>query len=275
MTEADREFWRGVLGAGGFTAIPRWSLDPATGTAEHEAKIPDDLIAALRRLADELDVPLSSVLLAAHAKVLAALSGEREVATGYIGGTGGRPLPCRLTTEPESWRSCCWTPIEPSQHCCRTADFPVDELRRELGLTGPAFETVLDPTGLDPTGLDPTGLTDGDHGELSEDTVLWLGISRGRRQLMLRLRYRTEVLDADCAARIAGYHLTALELIVADPDAEHRGQSLLSAEELHFQLEGLAGPRRELPDRRVHELFEEQVEAHPDARRGRVRRRAA
>ena len=82
---------------------------------------------------------------------------------------------------------------------------------------------------------------------------------------MLRLRYRTDVLDADCAARIAGYHLTALALIAADPDAEHGRQSLLSAEELHFQLEGLAGPRRELPDRRVHELFEEQVRAHPDA----------
>ena len=90
-----------------------------------------------------------------------------------------------------------------------------------------------------------------------------LGSDGGR--LVLRLRYRTDVLDADCAARIAGYHLTALALIAADPDAEHRRQSLLSAEELHFQLEGLAGPRRELPDRRVHELFEQRVEAHPDA----------
>ena len=54
------------------------------GIAEHKAKIPDDLVAPLRRLADELAVPLSSVLLAAHAKVLAALSGEREVATGYV-----------------------------------------------------------------------------------------------------------------------------------------------------------------------------------------------
>ena len=41
-------------------------------------------MAALRRLADELALPLGSVLLAAHAKVLAALSGEREVATGYV-----------------------------------------------------------------------------------------------------------------------------------------------------------------------------------------------
>src|SRR5213079_584755 len=53
--------------------------------------------------------------------------------------------------------------------------------------------------------------------------------------------------------------------IAADPDAEHARQSLLSAEELNFQLDGLAGPRRTLPDRRLHELFEERVRAHPDA----------
>ncbi|QUC57416.1 non-ribosomal peptide synthetase [Streptomyces sp. A2-16] len=76
----------------------------------------------------------------------------------------------------------------------------------------------------------------------------------------LRLRCRTGALDAldtGAAARIAGYHLTAL----AHPDRT----SLLSEEELRFQLEELAGPVRELPDRRVHELFEERVEKHPDA----------
>ncbi|WP_069763680.1 amino acid adenylation domain-containing protein [Streptomyces sp. LUP47B] len=73
----------------------------------------------------------------------------------------------------------------------------------------------------------------------------------------LRLSCRTGAFDAEAAARIAGYHLTAL----AHPD---RG-SLLSEEELRFQLEELAGPVRELPDRRVHELFEERVGKHPDA----------
>ena len=53
--------------------------------------------------------------------------------------------------------------------------------------------------------------------------------------------------------------------MAADPDAEPGRQSLLSAEELRFQLDGLAGPRRELPDRRFHELFEQRVAAHPDA----------
>src|SRR5438876_11288442 len=99
-----REFWRGVLLAGGFTAVPRWTLDPVPGVAEHEAKICNEVVAALRRLADELALPLSSVLLTAHAKVLGALSGEREVSTGYSF-EGRSPLLCRLTTEPHSWRA--------------------------------------------------------------------------------------------------------------------------------------------------------------------------
>jgi non-ribosomal peptide synthetase component F len=274
--EADREFWRGALLAGGFTAIPRWALDSAPGTAEHEAKISNDLVPTLRRLADELEVPLSSVLLGVHAKVLGTLTGELQVTTGYVSQQGGQPLLCRLTTEPDSWRTLLLAAHRAESELLAHRDFPVDDLRRDLGITDPSFETVLDSTGLDPTGLDSTGLdptgldstgldSAGNDSDVSEHTVLWMGTSHDNGQLALRLRYRTDVLDADCAARIAGYHLTALELIAADPDAEHRRQSLLSAEELHLQLDGLAGPRLELPDRRVHELFEQRVEAHPDA----------
>ena len=213
--EAGRDFWRGVLAAGGFTAMPRWTRDPIAGIAVHDAALPSDLVAASHRLADELDVPLSSVLLAAHAKVLSALSAEHHVVTGYVAGTGA--LPCPLTTEAESWRELLLDTHRVEAQLLSHADFPLHELGRELGLTEPAFETVFDPTSAD--------------GDLGEDTVLRLGIAQRGDVLVLRLRYRTDVLDADCAARIAGYHLTALELIAADLDAEHRRQSLLSAEE--------------------------------------------
>ncbi len=248
--ESGREFWRGVLLAGGFIALPRWTLEPVPGVGEHEARIPDELVAAVRRLADELAVPLSSVLLTAHAKVLCALSGEREVSTGYAAVEGRPPLPCRMTTEPHSWRAMLLETHRAEFALLSHADVPVDDLRRELGLTKPLFETVFDVT------------AEG-GGELAEDTVLW--VSFLEHDGLVRLRYRTDVLDADCVARIAGYHLTALALIAADPDAEHKRQSLLSGEELHVQLHGLAGPRRKLPDRRVHELFEERVRAHPNA----------
>jgi amino acid adenylation domain-containing protein len=221
------------------------------GVGAHEARISSELAAALRRLADELSVALSSVWLTAHAKVLGALSGEREVSTGYAASKDRPPLLCRLTTGPRSWRAMLLETHRAVSELLSHADVPVDDLRRWLGLTKPLFETVFDPMG-------------DDGGELAGDTVLWVGFLEHDGPV-LRLRYRTDAFDADCAARIAGYHLAALALIAADPDAEHTRQRLLSAEELHFQLDGLPGPRRTLPDRRVHELFEEQVRAHPDA----------
>ncbi len=162
---------------------------------EHEARVPGEIASALRRLAHELALPLSSVLLTAHAKVLEVLSGEREMTSG-------------------SWREAL-----------------LETARGEARLLSHKVRA----------------------GFLEHD------------DLVLRLRYRTDLLDADGAARIAGYHLTALALIADNPAAEHARQSLLSADELHFQLESLAGPHRKLPDRRAHELFEERVRAHPDA----------
>ena len=157
LVESGREYWRGVLGAGGFTAIPRWTRDPAIGVGEHREPIPGDLADALRRLADSSALPLSSLLLAAHAKVLAALSGEREVATGYVPAAGDRPLPCRLSTERRTWRELLEHAQRAESQLLAHRDFPVDALAGELGLTGPLFETVLDPSG--------------DGGELAGHTV--------------------------------------------------------------------------------------------------------
>ena len=248
--ERGREFWHALLLAGGSTELPRWTREPVPGVGEHEATIPDELVAPLQRLANELAVPLSSVLLTAHAKVLGALSGEREVWTGYAV-EGRPPLPCRMTTEPESWRALLRQAHRAESALLSHQDVPVDVVRRELGLTAPLFETVFDRTA-------------GAGDALADGIALCVGIVQ-HDGLVLRLRYRTDVLDADSAARIAGYHVTVLGLIAADPDAEHARQSLLSTEELRFQLDGLAGPRRTLPDRRIHELFEERVRAHPDA----------
>ena len=248
--QADREFWRAVLG-GGYTKLPRWSRDPVAGVGEHDAWIPDKLAAAARRLAGELAVPLSSVLLAAHAKVLAALAGQREVVTGYAFTGTCEPLPCRLTTEPGSWRELLLEAHRAEQELLSHKDFAVDELRRDLGLPEPSFEIVVDANAEDCS-------------KLPDGAALWVCISR-RDRPELRLRYRTDVLDGDCAARIARYHLAALASMVADPDAQHTQQSLISADELRLQLDGLVGPRKDLPDRRVHELFEDRVAARPDA----------
>ncbi|GAA2658193.1 amino acid adenylation domain-containing protein [Streptomyces lunalinharesii] len=249
--DAARAHWLRVLTAGGYTAIPRWTPDPAAGETTYELPLPDGLLTRLRQQTIGLDVRMDAALLAAHAKVLAALSGEREVITGYIPAGGGPALPCRVSTASDSWhalmRDSAWAAAELLAH--RT--FPVDTLRDELGLQQPLFETELDLSGS--------------AEELSDSTVLRVAVLRHEGRVTLRLRYRTEVMDAKYAARIAGYHLTALARFAADPGAEHAAQSLLSTAERDFQLEALSGPQLELPDRRFHELFEEQVRRHPDA----------
>src|SRR5215472_13977244 len=259
---------RGRCEMSGFSAVPRWILKPVAGGGEHEARIPLELVAALCQLTNKLAVPLSSVLLTAHAKVLGALSGEREVCMGYALGLGSA-LPLRMTLGPHSWREVLLHAARAEAAVMARLDFPVDDLRHELSLEEPSFETVFE-------------LGAGSGGEFPEHTVLRVAFVQreclspqsaktvppsgiGNPGLRLRLRYKTDVLDAECAARIAGYHLTALARIAADPEAEHARQSLLSADELRLQLGGFAGRPRDLPDRRVHELFEERARTHPDA----------
>ena len=67
--------------------------------------------------------------------MLAALSGEPEVLTAYVTAGNREPLPCRLTTEPESWRAVLLRTHQVETELLAHQNFPVDELRRELGLT--------------------------------------------------------------------------------------------------------------------------------------------
>ena len=158
------------------------------------------------------------MLLAAHAKVLAALSGEPEVVTGYLAAPGGLPLPCRLATGSGSWRTLLLDTHRAEWELLFHQDFGVGDLLGELGLTGPAFETVFDPVGGD--------------GALAPDTVLWVGIwpHRGRARAAAAVPDRR----ARRGRRGAGSPAitsTALALIAADPQAEHHRQSLLSPAE--------------------------------------------
>src|SRR6185369_365510 len=209
-----REFWLSVLAAGGRTTVPRWTLDPVPGIAGVETTVPAGQAATLRRLASELEMPLSSVVLAAHARVLAALSGERVVATGYVTKDRDRALPCVVTTEPSSWRALLSEASRAEAALQAHQSFPIDDLKRESGLSGPVFETLFDPTAAQARA----------GTELADNTVLSVTYAFDGAELVLRLRYRTDAIDAACAARIAGYHRTALELMLADPDVEHRRQ---------------------------------------------------
>ncbi|MFE3518548.1 amino acid adenylation domain-containing protein [Streptomyces sp. NPDC059166] len=243
-------YWRDVLLAGAPATVSPWTSAPAAGTAVVEARIPESLVRDLHRTARAMGVSPTAPVLAAHTRVLSALSGDPGVTTGYAVGEDAGALPCRLDTDTRSWRSLIGRADRAESQLLANKDFPVDSLRDELGLPAAGPEVVLDPTGAE--------------GGLG-DAVLRVALARRAGGSVLRLRYSTRVLDEGSASRIAGYHLTALGLIAGDPDAAPGRQSLLSPGELRHQLEGLGGPRRDLPDLRFHQLFERRVREHPDA----------
>ncbi len=223
------------------TRIPRWvrpGTDPGTGFARHRTVVPAGLAGALRDLAAAHGVDLQVPLLAAHLKVLGAVSSERGLLTGLR--TADRAGNCQATITDGTWL----------------------DLIAEAGRAGTAVvpgeptDTLLDLSGL--CG-EPARDTD-PHPAVSLSTVY---SARGAG-LDLCLTYRRDVMAPDLVQRLAGYHLAALELMVADPHAEHGTQRLLSEAELAVQLHDLAGPRRPLPDALFVELFEEQVATRPE-----------
>src|SRR2546429_484996 len=109
-----------------FTVVPRWTLNPVPGIGEHEVRIPAELTAASHRLANDSALPLSSVLLTAHAKVLGALSGEHQVCTGYAV-DAHPPLPMRMTLRPRSWREVLRGIARAESDLLAHSDVPVDD----------------------------------------------------------------------------------------------------------------------------------------------------
>lgn len=227
------------------TAVPRWTQDRRPGQGRVEVAVPQDLCEAVRSLSRMLGATPASIWLAAHARVLQALSGETEVTTGCRDASG--TWPCELDLGQGSWRALV------SEAHVREVQARADRTGgRQAGQppTSAAYE-VLFSTDQD------------DDAELAEGLVLSLSL-RDAAGEALRLRYRRDVLDEDAARRIAGYHLSALRHMVGDPEAEPADADLVDPEERRLQLEQLAGPERPRPQRRFHELFEERVRQHPE-----------
>jgi amino acid adenylation domain-containing protein/non-ribosomal peptide synthase protein (TIGR01720 family) len=86
-----RRFWEQALEGAELLDLPR----PGPGSSSRLGMVQRPLVmsaalsAALTRVAEGLGVPLKSVLLTAHARVLAALGGSHDVVTGLV--TNGRP----------------------------------------------------------------------------------------------------------------------------------------------------------------------------------------
>ncbi|MFF3372670.1 amino acid adenylation domain-containing protein [Streptomyces sp. NPDC002680] len=224
----------------GFTAtVPRWRAPHAggPGAGTHRTTLPPGLADDLERTARALGTDLPGLLLTAHARVLATLTSERGVVSGYVPPPrGSAPRALRLTVDPSTWA----------------------ELAEAVSL---APETA---PGATDTVLDLSGLTTGTPGH-GPGAVVRFAWAQDPDGLALHVTYDLGAFDGDHAARLAGYQLAALRLLAEDPSARHDRRSLLSPQETATQLYGLAGPRDDPPGLTFVDLFRQRARERPGA----------
>ncbi|MCG8927683.1 amino acid adenylation domain-containing protein [Lentzea sp. CC55] len=217
------------------TAVPRW---PAPGPAvpvDCHREVPAPLRHRLGATADALGTTVDALLLAAHLAVLRAITAEPAPVTGLVTGAAVRAVSAQVAG------------------------------RRWTELVSGATEVRGAPGGQ--------ALGGAPRGEQQVEAVLDLSPEGARHEAVLGVRFfagaltvtsRSDLLSADAVARIAGYHLAAVRLLCADPDAVHRVEDLLDAAEIRHQLDELSGPRVPLGDRMTAQLIAEQAAREPD-----------
>jgi amino acid adenylation domain-containing protein len=229
------------------TTVPRWTSpsELAHGEGSHILRLPSELTAALQGLAAKWSQPVANLVAAAHARVLATVMVEQEILIGFV----PPQWPPRETLVSLGVSRSSWADLV--SDVAKAVLSPIDTTLRP--------EVVLDLSSLVADGASDAANT------LHDGAVLTVAFGRDAEDLTLSVAYDRDALDESYAERLAGYHVTALTMLVAGPGERHDRQSLLSAAEVETLVYGLGGPRAELPDRTFAELFEDRVRTQPTA----------
>jgi amino acid adenylation domain-containing protein len=262
----------------GATSHVLWALEPFTA-----------LSGRVIELAKQLGVPVQSVLLAVHLKVLGVLSGQPVAVSCVM--QNGRPeshraeravglflnsLPLALPLTAGSWRDLIQSVAKLSTQSLQYRSYPLSRIQQDLGR---AFSEVLfnythfhvfNEIGIGTgAGADTNNRLRVLRGAAFEQTNFDLQVDVARTQdgrlMYLVFVFNPHVFQSSEVARWGEYYQRAFELLLENVDQSHQ-RTLLSETELHQQLVQWNDTARDYPTERcVHELIEDQIERSPDA----------
>jgi amino acid adenylation domain-containing protein len=236
----------------------------------------------LRRLARSLAVPLKSVLLAAHLRVLSLITGRTEFLAGV--GANGRPeelggeqvrglflnvLPFRFRLPHGDWKDLVLKTIETEMEMLPYRRYPLSALQRRFG-SQPLLETDFEYLHFHSVEklLRNNEIEFLENRDISETNFTVATIFQAdplTSQLTLKLHCDTTELSDDQIETFGQYYARALTVMADDPDSDLDSVRLLSAEEGRQLLVEWNDPGREsAPAAPVHHLFAAQARRAPD-----------
>ncbi|PRG57035.1 amino acid adenylation domain-containing protein [Burkholderia gladioli] len=281
-SEAHREFWRRYLSGYTFSELPPAEpAEPGAPSAPLSASVDEGVRDRLRAVANGLGVPMRSVLLAAHLRVLSMLSGKLDVTTGLVSnvrqeqddgekvlGLFLNTLPLRQELKPSSWAELIRRTFGTELEVIRHRHYPYFQIQLDNDRSAlyevafnyvnfHVYESLARHAGFEARG---------GHG--FEATNFPFGVSFGDMSsgLSIDLKLDASRFSPAQGARILAYYVAALEAIAADAQADHSRADLLSRaerEQLLVHWNDTAMPFPE--DACLHQLVEQQTARRPDA----------
>jgi amino acid adenylation domain-containing protein len=282
-SDESRRFWATELRGLELSRIPRWPAGAGGSSRGMVLPVPvsPEVSDRLHGLAAAARVPLKSVLLAAHTRALALLTGSLEVTSGLV--SNGRPetpdadrvlglflntLPLRRRLGGGTWTDLVQDMARAEREMLPHRRYPMPVLLREMG-GGPLFETMFNYVHFHV--LDEVAQAGGwkasDLRSFSETELAFTADFSQDSTGAVHLRLHTKPGDLDDEqARAAGrLYTAALTAMALAPDGRYEDQSLLSPAEREEVLVAWNDTARDLSAGIcVHERIARQAARTPD-----------
>ncbi len=285
-SEECERFWLATLRDLPRLQLPDWGDAPRPANGRRirmRDVIPLETLTRLEKLARTAAVPVKSVFLAGHLRVLSLLSGQEEIVTGYV--VNGRPeeaggdqvrglflnaLPFRLALVARSWAELVQAVFDREREMLPFRRYPMAEMRTRMG-GQPLFESLFTyihfhvvAEVLQSGGVEVLGA------QMSEGTEFPLQVTFNRSPLTsytgLSVEYDSSRIAADQAEAIYRYYHRVFELMAADPAADPSELDLLSPQERVQVLVEWSGGKGDYPRGEcLHELFALRAAEDPEA----------
>lgn len=286
-SEVSRSFWKEKLEGAAPQQLPRRPKPMRAGGHEQkrgpEIHVEERIFSGLKALAQMAGVPLKTVLLAAHQRVMAALYGQADVTSGLI--CNGRPeevdgeklvglflnnLPLRQKLQGGTWLDLVKQTFAGEIEIVSHRRFPLSEIQKLIG-GQPLFETAFDFVHFHVykalSHLRDLDLAEGHYFEannLTTYTTFMLDVTS--THLELHIDYDPNALCREQVEQISHYYIRTLEAMAASPSSRYELFSPLSNQETTRLLDEWNATTQEYPrDQRIHELFQQRAQENPGA----------
>ena len=285
-SEEVQGYWKRKLENASVHALPRWPVSLREGGLEQvrgpEIYFPDDLFTLLKNLATELGVPIRTVLLAAHCRVMSFLTGQTDMLTGLV--ANGRPqlldgerliglflntLPFRIPMEGGTWKELIQQTFVAERELLPHRRAPLSEIQKWTGgrrLFETTFDFVQFHVYRDLPGYKDHSFLEDHYFEANNFTFFTtFMVDAAAAQLQMHFDYDPNELCEEQIGLMCEYYANTLRAIAHQPDGHYETHSSLPEGERIKLLRDWNQTEGSFPDNTAAALFEEQAARTPDA----------